>query len=85
MNEILDRVKEMKSTLPGLLALLGSIVVIFKEMVAEVIEWIAGLGYTLSPDGEKLVAVLVAAIGLYLIFGAGKTKTETRVILKDKE
>ena len=43
MNEILERVKDMKSTLPGTLALLGSIVVIFKEAVAEVVQWIAGL------------------------------------------
>ena len=85
MNEILERVKDMKITLPGTLVLLGSIVVIFKEAVAEVVQWIAGLGYTLTPDGEKLVSVLVAGIGLYLIFGAGGKKLSTRVILKDKE
>lgn len=85
MNEILERVKDMKSTLPGTLVLLGSIVVIFKEAVAEVVQWIAGLGYTLTPDGEKLVSVLVAGIGLYLIFVAGGKKLSTRVILKDKE
>jgi len=85
MNEILERVKEMKSTIPGTLAVLGSVVVIFKEMVAEVIEWIVGLGYSLTPDGERIVAVLVAGIGIYLIFGEGGKKNTTRVIVKDKE
>lgn len=56
MNEILERVKDMKSTLPGTLVLLGSIVVIFKEAVAEVVQWIAGLGLYLifGAGGKKL-------------------------------
>jgi len=67
LADLLENLKDMKSTLPGTLALIGSAVVLCKEMVVEIMEFVKGLGYTLTPDTEKLVAAIVGIIAIKMI------------------
>jgi len=86
MNDILEKMKDMKSTLPGTLGLIGIAIALFKDMVVEVINWITGLGYTLTPDKEKIIMVVLALICIKMIFFEGEKKgtKDNPIELKDE-
>jgi hypothetical protein len=71
MERIVERLKDIKSTLPGVLGLVGVAIALFKDVVAEVIKWISDMGYTLTPDTEKIVMAVVAIICIKMIFFEG--------------
>jgi len=53
------------------LGLVGVAIALFKDVVAEVIKWISDMGYTLTPDTEKIVMAVVAIICIKMIFFEG--------------
>ncbi len=74
MNDIIERLKDMKSTLPGTLGLIGVGIALFKDIVGEVVAWVQSMGYTLTPDTQTVLTVVVGLICIKMIFFEGGTK-----------
>lgn len=72
MNEIMKRIKDLNSTLPGLLLTLGAAIALMKDTVNQVIKFIADLGYTWNPNPTTIALVLILCIGIKMIFFDGK-------------
>ncbi len=83
MNEIIERIKDKGSTIPGLLFTITGLIAIFKEYAVQLIDFVSGLGYTWNPNPTTIALVLIIVLGLKMIFLDGK-KDATRVILKDE-
>ncbi|HOF74269.1 MAG TPA: hypothetical protein PK750_09660 [Syntrophales bacterium] len=75
MKEILDNIRDLKTTGPAAAALVATMVALFRDAVTATVETISSLGYTLTPDKEIWVYVALAALCLErILFGRARGK-----------
>lgn len=75
MKEILDNIRDLKTTGPAAVALIATAVALFRDAVKATIDAISSVGYTLTPDKEIWVYVALAALCLErILFGRTRTK-----------
>jgi len=72
MDKLIERIKDANSTIPGILLALGGLIAMFKDTATQIINFVAGLGYTWSPNPTTIALVLIVVIGLKMIFLDGK-------------
>jgi len=75
MKEILDNIRDLKTTGPAAVALVATMVALFRDAVQATVETISSFGYTLTPDKEIWVYVALAALCLErILFGRARGK-----------
>ncbi|NPV05656.1 MAG: hypothetical protein HPY67_13075 [Syntrophaceae bacterium] len=75
MKEILDNIRDLKTTGPAAAALVATAIALFRDAVQATVEAISSLGYTLTPDKEIWVYVALAALCLErILFGRARGK-----------
>ena len=86
MNDFLARLKDKGTTIPGLILSLTALVALFKEYAQQLIKAVADLGYTWEPNPTTVALVLIAALGLKMVFfdGPSKGTKDNPVVLKDE-
>ncbi len=78
MNDLIARIKDMGSTIPGLILSVTALIALFKEYAAQLIKAVADLGYVWEPNPTTVALVLIVGLGLKMVFmdGGSKTKKE---------
>jgi hypothetical protein len=75
MKEILDNIRDLKTTGPAAAALVATAIALFRDAVQATVEAISSLGFTLTPDKEIWVYVALAALCLErILFGRARGK-----------
>lgn len=75
MQEILDNIRDLKTTGPAAAALVATAIALFRDAVTATVETISSFGYTLTPDKEIWVYVALAALCLErILFGRARGK-----------
>ena len=76
MDKFIERIKDMGSTIPGLILSVTALIALFKDYAQQVIKMITDLGYEWEPNPTTVALVLIVVIGLKMIFFEGKEKAE---------
>jgi hypothetical protein len=74
MDNLIDRLKDANSTIPGLLLTIGALIAMFKDTAVQVIQFVTDLGYAWSPNPTTIALVLIVVLGLKMIFLDGGKK-----------
>ena len=76
MEKLIERLKDMNSTLPGILVWIGVAIALLNDMVAKVVKAIADLGFTWTPDRLSIILALLGIVAIKWIFLEGGKKKE---------
>ena len=86
MDDFIERMKDLGSTIPGLILSVTALIALFKEYAQQLIDAIADLGYKWEPDPTTVALVLIIFIGLKMVFydGPKKGTKENPIVLKNE-
>jgi len=89
MDKYIERIKDMGSTIPGLILSFTALIALFKDYAQQLIKMITDLGYTWNPDPTTIALMLIFVIGIKMILFEGNEKAklgskENPIELKDE-